>query len=97
NRQHLLGDGQLIALESNSLSVFSTIDGSWVKTIALTGSGYYSAALGSKANVIIQNQDGSLSSISLTDGTRTWTSQQCRSGRIAVGNGKVYSLAQSKL
>lgn len=96
NRQHLLGNGQVVVLGYDSLDVFSAINGSLVKTIDL-GNGFQQAMLGTKANVIIKNQDGTLSSINLNDGARTWTSRQCVSGKVAVGNGKVYSLSEETL
>ena len=96
---HLAGNGQLIAVGSTSLGIFSAANGVLVKNITLP-SGIFSAgraALGTKDNVILQTQDGKLSSINIANGTRSWVSQDCPSARVAVGNGQVYALATDKL
>lgn len=96
--RHLLGNGQLIAFKYNSLNIFSTTNGALVKDIALTGNrGVNKTALGTKGNVIIQDGDGILSSVSLDTGKRSWTNLMCPSGKFAVGNGQVYALANNKL
>lgn len=95
--QHLVGNGQLIAVSSYGLTIFSSSTGTLIKTISLTGSSINAAMLGSKGNVIVQTQDGKLSSVDIASGSRTWISQLCQGSRLAVGNGRVYQLGQNKL
>ncbi len=96
--QHLIGNGQLIAVGVEHLSIFSSTNGALVKNISLTSSyGISKAVLGTKGNVIIQTQDGKLSSINIADGARSWISMDCPSAKLAVGNGQIYALASDKL
>lgn len=95
--QHLLGYGQLIEARPSSLKVFSTNNGSLIKTITLAGNIIERAILGSQGNVIVQSQNGTLGSINISNGTRTWSNQECPGYRLAVGNGHIYALGQNKL
>lgn len=96
--QHLVGNDQLIAVGYASLGIFSTANGALVKNIRLTGNNSVTrASLGTQGNVILQTQEGSLSSVNLATGARSWVNQDCPSARLAVGNGHVYALANYKL
>lgn len=95
--QHLLGYGQLIEARPSSLKVFSTNNGSLLKTITPGGNIIERAILGSQGNVIVQSQNGTLSSINISDGTKTWSNQECAGYRLAVGNGHIYALGPNKL
>lgn len=99
NNLHMVIGDQLLGIGSKNISVFSTTNGSLVRTITVS-SGSYSivrAAAGSKGNIIVQTNDGKLRNIKLADGSQSWSYQECSSDYWAVGNGKVYLLNNTKL
>ena len=91
----LLSDNRIIAMSRNSVSLFSTTDGSLIRRIALD-SGATQIMLGTQDNLLVQTQTGHASSFSLTDGAPIWASQECI-GRMAVGNGRLYLVSDQKL
>ena len=99
NNLHMVIGDQLLGVGSKNISVFSTANGSLVRTITVS-SGNYSiirVAAGSKGNIIVQTNDGKLRNIKLADGSQSWSYQECSSDYWAVGNGKVYLLNSAKL
>jgi outer membrane protein assembly factor BamB len=95
---HLVGNGRLIAVQSRSLSIFSAIDGTLVRSIVIDDRyPIMRAMLGTTGEVVVQTLDGKLSSINVDDGAHGWTSMDCASGELALGNGHIYALSSDRL
>lgn len=93
----LVGKGQLIGVKSGGLEVFSSENGNLISTFPFSEGYALSAALTSRQNVVIQTQQGQLFSINVATGERRWVNQECPAHRMAVGNGKVYVVSQTRL
>jgi outer membrane protein assembly factor BamB len=88
----LLGDDQVVVVDRD-VQIFSASTGAVVKTIQIAGLYGQQAILGTKNNLLLNvSADGSLTSVDLSSGNRTWTSSDCRNAQMAVGNGKVYAM-----
>ena len=91
----LLGNDQLVVPDQN-VQVFSASTGALLKTIDATGLYAHQAVLGMSNNLILTvSADGSLTSLDLATGNRSWTSSDCKHAQMAAGNGKVYALTRS--
>lgn len=95
---HLVGNGRLIAVQIRSLSIFSAMDGTLVKSIVVDDRyQIMRAMLGTTGEVVVQTLDGKLSSINVANGAPSWTSMDCASGELALGNGYIYALSGNRL
>lgn len=91
----LLGNDQLVVPDRN-VQVFSASTGALLKTIDATGLHTNQAVLGMNNNLVLTvSADGSLTSLDLATGNRSWTSNDCKHAQVAAGNGKVYALTAS--